>query len=124
MRSMTRSGSASRTFRSRRTRFSKGSTSVARKRDPGRGGETVHLDPFELHRPTTVAEALRLAGEWPGKVDYLAGGTDLLPNYKMHINLKPHLISLDAVGELAGHTLGRVGAMERLGELERDPEFL
>ena len=84
----------------------------------------MHLDPFELHRPATVAEALRLAGEWPGKADYLAGGTDLLPNYKMHINLRPHLISLDAVAELGGHSLGRVGAMERLGDLERDPAFL
>ncbi|HLM70405.1 MAG TPA: FAD binding domain-containing protein [Thermoplasmata archaeon] len=84
----------------------------------------MHLDPFELHRPTSVEETMRLAREWAGKFDYLAGGTDLLPNYKMHINLKPHVIALDAVGELAGHSLGRVGAMERLGELERDPEFL
>jgi len=84
----------------------------------------MHLDPFELHRPSTVEETVRLAGEWAGKFDYLAGGTDLLPNYKMHINLRPHLISLDAVAELSGHTLDRVGAMERLADLERDPAFL
>lgn len=84
----------------------------------------MHLDSFELHRPSTVGETLRLAAEWSGKFDYLAGGTDLLPNYKMHINLKPHLISLDAVSELSGHSLERIGAMERLAELERDPEFL
>jgi len=84
----------------------------------------VHLDPFELHRPTSIEETVRLASEWAGRFDYLAGGTDLLPNYKMHINLKPHLISLDAVPELRGHTLGRVGAMERLADLERDPAFL
>ena len=84
----------------------------------------MHLDPFELHRPTTVDDTMRLAGEWSGKFDYLAGGTDLLPNYKMHINLKPHLIALDAVPELAGHSLERVGAMERLAELERDRAFL
>jgi 4-hydroxybenzoyl-CoA reductase subunit beta len=84
----------------------------------------MHLDAFELHRPTTVDEAVSLAAAWPGKFDFLAGGTDLLPNYKMHINLKPHLISLDAVGELAGHSIERIGAMERLGELERDPAFL
>lgn len=84
----------------------------------------MHLDPFELHRPTSVEETVRLAGEWPGKFDYLAGGTDLLPNYKMHINLRPHLISLDAVPELAGHSLDRIGAMERLANLEEDPAFL
>jgi 4-hydroxybenzoyl-CoA reductase subunit beta len=81
----------------------------------------MHLDAFELHRPTSVEETLRLATEWEGKFDYLAGGTDLLPNYKMHINLRPHLISLDAVAELSGHSLDRIGAMERLGDLERDP---
>ncbi|HXY12095.1 MAG TPA: FAD binding domain-containing protein, partial [Thermoplasmata archaeon] len=84
----------------------------------------MHLEPFELHRPTSVEETLRLAERWAGQFDYLAGGTDLLPNYKMHINLKPHLIALDAVPDLVGHSLERVGAMERLGELERDSRFL
>lgn len=84
----------------------------------------MHLDAFELHRPTTVEETVRLAGDWAGKFDYLAGGTDLLPNYKMHINLKPHVIALDAVRELAGVSLERVGAMARLADLERDAAFL
>jgi 4-hydroxybenzoyl-CoA reductase subunit beta len=83
----------------------------------------MHLDPFELHRPTSVDEAVGLAHELAGRFDYLAGGTDLLPNYKMHINLKPHLISLEDVAELRGHSLERVGAMERLAVLEDDPAF-
>jgi len=83
----------------------------------------MHLDPFELHRPRTVEEAVELASRWPGQCDYLAGGTDLLPNYKMHLNLRPHLIALDAVGELRDHSLNRVGAMVRLGDLERDTGF-
>jgi 4-hydroxybenzoyl-CoA reductase subunit beta len=83
----------------------------------------MHLDPFELHRPASVDEVLRLAGELAGRFDYLAGGTDLLPNYKMHLNLKPHLIALDAVSELGGHSLDRVGAMTRLADLERDAAF-
>jgi 4-hydroxybenzoyl-CoA reductase subunit beta len=83
----------------------------------------MHLDPFELHRPRSVEETAGLAVQWAGQFDYLAGGTDLLPNYKMHLNLKPHLIALDGVSELAGHSLERVGAMERLGELERDRAF-
>jgi 4-hydroxybenzoyl-CoA reductase subunit beta len=80
----------------------------------------MHLDPFELHRPTSLEAAVRLAGDLAGRFDYLAGGTDLLPNYKMHINLRPHLIALDSVPELRGHSLEHLGAMERLGDLERD----
>ena len=83
----------------------------------------MHLDPFELHRPESVDETVRLAEQWKGQFDFLAGGTDLLPNYKMHLNLRPHVIALDAVSELAGHSLERVGATERLGVLERDAAF-
>jgi len=84
----------------------------------------MHLDPFELHRPSSIDETTRLAGDLAGRFDYLAGGTDLLPNYKMHLNLRPHLIALDGVRELTGHDLGRIGAMERLADLERDAELL
>jgi len=84
----------------------------------------MHLDPFELHRPTSVDDAVRLAEEYPGRFDFLAGGTDLLPNYKMHINLKAHLVALDRVPELTGHSLTRIGAMERLANLEEDAAFL
>ena len=83
----------------------------------------MHLDPFELHRPTSVEEAVRLARELAGRCDYLAGGTDLLPNYKMHLNLRPHLIALGDVRELRGHSLDRVGGAEPLADLEADPEF-
>ena len=83
----------------------------------------MHLDPFELHRPESVAETVRLAGELAGQFDFVAGGTDLLPNYKMHLNVKPHLIALDRVPELTGHDLGRIGAMARLADLERDPRL-
>jgi len=80
----------------------------------------MHLDPFELLRPTSVDEATRLASEHAGRFDFIAGGTDLLPNYKMHLNVRPVLISLEDVAELRGRTLERVGAMERLADLERD----
>ena len=81
----------------------------------------MHLDPFELHQPATVEEAVALAGRLPGEFDFLAGGSDLLPNYKMHLNLRPHLISLEGIAELRGRTPERIGAMERLADLERDP---
>jgi len=83
----------------------------------------VHLDPFELHRPTTIEESVTLAHAHEGSFDFLAGGTDLLPNYKMHLNLRPHLIALDRVGELSGMSADRIGAMTRLAMLERDSEL-
>ncbi len=83
----------------------------------------MHLDPFELHRPTTVDQVVALAREHAGAFDYLAGGTDLLPNYKMHLNLRPHLVALERVDELRGHSVDRLGAMTRLADLERDPAF-
>lgn len=84
----------------------------------------MHLDPFELHRPATVEEALRLRHDHADLSDYLAGGTDLLPNYKMHLNVRPHLIALGRVAELDGISLERIGAMTRLADLERDRTFL
>ena len=83
----------------------------------------MHLDPFELHRPTTLPEAFSLATEHAGAFDFLAGGTDLLPNYKMHLNLRPHLIALEDVPELRGVSVERLGAMARLADVERDPDL-
>jgi len=78
------------------------------------------LAPFELHRPGTLGEALALAAEHDGNADFIAGGTDLLQNYKNRLNPKEHVISLEGVAELRGVTAGRIGAMERLGELSAD----
>ncbi len=83
----------------------------------------MHLDSFELHRPTSVDETIDLARKFAGKFDYLAGGTDLLPNYKMHLNLRPNLIALQSIEELREHRLDRIGAMSRLADLEEDLEF-
>ncbi|MFZ0698686.1 MAG: FAD binding domain-containing protein [Thermoplasmata archaeon] len=83
----------------------------------------MHLDPFELHQPTTIEDAVRLRAEHADASDYLAGGTDLLPNYKMHLNVRPHLIALGGVAELDGISLDRIGAMARLADLERDRSF-
>jgi 4-hydroxybenzoyl-CoA reductase subunit beta len=84
----------------------------------------MHLDPFELHLPRTVEEAVDLAGAHAGAFDYLAGGTDLLPNYKMHLNLRPHLVSLEHIEELRAFEpgRGRLGAMVRLRDVESSEE--
>ena len=82
----------------------------------------MHIDPFDLHRPTSIEELVALTGRLgPGQFDLVAGGTDLLPNYKMHLNARPHVVALWDVAELRGRDGSRVGAMTRLGELERDP---
>ncbi|HEV2316209.1 MAG TPA: FAD binding domain-containing protein [Thermoplasmata archaeon] len=83
----------------------------------------MHLDPFELHRPGSVAEVLELARGLGDAFDYVAGGTDLLPNYKMHLHPKAHLVALDRVAELVGFDATRIGAMTRLADLESDARF-
>ena len=82
----------------------------------------MHIDPFELHRPRTVDELVALTDRLgAGAFDLVAGGTDLLPNYKMHLNARPHVIALWDVAELRRREGTTIGAMTRLAELERDP---
>jgi 4-hydroxybenzoyl-CoA reductase subunit beta len=84
------------------------------------------LPPFRLHRPETVEKALLIAGDCGNDCDYVAGGTDLLPNYKNRLNPRRDVISLGRVTSLSRslHETedGRfaVGAMCRLVDLERD----
>jgi 4-hydroxybenzoyl-CoA reductase subunit beta len=84
----------------------------------------MHLEPFELHQPTTLAEALALAESHAGDFDYLAGGTDLLPNYKMRLNPRGHLIALGGIPELRDFapSTGTFGALATLRQLETAPE--
>ncbi|NNE44739.1 MAG: 4-hydroxybenzoyl-CoA reductase subunit beta, partial [Gemmatimonadetes bacterium] len=79
------------------------------------------LAPFELHRPDNLEDALSLVREYGTDSDFIAGGTDLLQNYKYRLNLKPHLIALDAVPELHGVEVGRIGAAETLNALGANP---
>ena len=53
------------------------------------------MPPFELHHHASVEEAVELAASLMDKgeaFDWVAGGTDVLPNYKWRINPKPHVI--------------------------------
>lgn len=82
------------------------------------------LPEFELERPETLSDALRLAAEARGGFDYLAGGTDLLPNYKCGINATRRVISLRHIAELRRRTNGTIGSGVTLADLERDEDFL
>ena len=70
---------------------------------------TMLLPKFELHQPTTVADAVALAKKFGDDADYLSGGTDLLPNYKCGLNARKHVISLqkiDALKHIDARTIG------------------
>ncbi len=79
------------------------------------------LAPFEVHRPTTIEEALALAEAANGDFDYIAGGTDLLQNYKNRLNVRGHLISLERVEEATGVSEDRLGALAGLNDLAIHP---
>ena len=84
------------------------------------------LPTFELHRPTTLdeliatARELRDAGE---DFDYLAGGTDVLPNYKNRLNAKPHVISLAALAGFDTISPDRIGARALVADLAHDGQI-
>ncbi len=80
------------------------------------------LPPFELHEPTTVAEAVRLKAELV-ESDFVAGGTDLLPNYKWSLNARPHVISLARIPDLRHLSPERLGALVTLREIERSSDL-
>ena len=80
----------------------------------------MELPAFQYHAPKTPEDVVRLLSQYSGDVDIVAGGTDLLPNYKNRLNNKGHVISLAAVEGLAERSATRVGALTRLTELERD----
>lgn len=81
------------------------------------------LPRFELHEPETLDDAAALLGRFRHECDILAGGSDLLPNYKQRLNPKPHVVSLERVAELASITPTRIGAMARLADLTRHAEI-
>ncbi len=78
------------------------------------------LPAFRLHQPDTVAQALEIAASCSGDCDYLAGGTDLLPNYKNRLNPRRNVIALWRVRELRETGDRSFGAMARLSDLEAD----
>jgi 4-hydroxybenzoyl-CoA reductase subunit beta len=81
--------------------------------------------PFNLHSPTTVAEAVQISADLfsQGKdSDWIAGGTDLLPNYKWHLNPKNDVISLSNVADLEVNSANEIGAMVRLSTISQADE--
>lgn len=76
------------------------------------------LPPFTLHEPTSIKEAIDLKAQHPDS-DFLAGGTDLLPNYKWGLNTRTHVISLARIEELRILSASRIGALVTLTQIEK-----
>ena len=81
------------------------------------------MPPFTLHHPTSVDAACELAAQLMASgdaFDWVAGGTDLLPNYKWHINPKPHVISLAKIGGTSTISGSEMGCMVRLADITEE----
>jgi 4-hydroxybenzoyl-CoA reductase subunit beta len=83
----------------------------------------MELPAFRYHSPTLPEEVVGLLAAHPGDVDIVAGGTDLLPNYKNRLNNKGHVISLAAVEGLQDLKPTHLGALARLVEIENSAEL-
>ena len=78
------------------------------------------MPPFELHHPKSIEEACEMASSFMKlgeSFDWVAGGTDLLPNYKWHINVKKHVISLAKISGTDTISMTEIGAMARLSAI-------
>lgn len=76
---------------------------------------------FSYHRPETLLEAFALSRRLGDGTLYLAGGTELVPDFRRGAETATHLIALEGVSELAGiSTKGgelRIGAMTTIREV-------
>jgi 4-hydroxybenzoyl-CoA reductase subunit beta len=79
----------------------------------------VILPRFEYHQPADLPAALRAVASCGADFDFVAGGTDLLPNYKQRLNPRGNLISLARVAELGGIGPDRIGAAVTLTDVAR-----
>lgn len=81
---------------------------------------------FTYHRPRTMEEAFQLTAEFGQDCAFLAGGTELLPDYRRGREEAGHLVSLRDVPGLTeirrdNGTL-KIGAMVRLQDIVDSPE--
>ena len=79
---------------------------------------------FEVHRPTTVAEAIALRTRFGDDAAIYAGGTELLLAMKLGVARYAHLIDVKHIPQLRGVSVDknvvRIGATVTHWELERD----
>ena len=84
------------------------------------------LPTFDLHQPTSLEELRDLCADLDGRgesYDFMAGGTDVLPNYKNRLNPRTHVISLSKLGSLDSISLDRIGALATITDIAGHPEL-
>jgi carbon-monoxide dehydrogenase medium subunit len=64
--------------------------------------EAMIPGPFDYHRPTTVAEAVRLLSTLGNEARPLAGGHSLIPMMKLRLATPEHLVDLQGIEGLRG----------------------
>jgi len=73
------------------------------------------------HRPATLAEACALGRELGSEAAFLAGGTELVPDYHRGRETARHLIALDTIEELRGIRVEagqlRIGALATVAQV-------
>lgn len=83
--------------------------------------------PFQLHSPTDLDSALKLAADHNRDCAYLAGGCDLMDQLKHQWHNPRHVINLKKINGLEGIKKDgdrvRVGALTKLSAIERDADL-
>lgn len=79
------------------------------------------LPKFKYHQPNTLDEALSITKDCDGDFDFIAGGTDVLPNYKNRLNYRSNVISLTGIKELHEISESIIGSLRTLVDLEKSP---
>src|SRR5579864_1126289 len=89
--------------------------------------ETMIPGPFSYHRPTSVADAVKLLSTLGDEARPLAGGHSLVPMMKLRLATPEHLIDLHGIAGLKGVVRGGnnivIGAMTTQHELLASEEI-
>jgi carbon-monoxide dehydrogenase medium subunit len=80
---------------------------------------------FAYLRPLSLAEACAMASRFGDDAAFIAGGTELIPDFQRERERARHLIALDAIGELRGISVEqgalRIGALTTVADVAASP---
>lgn len=80
---------------------------------------------FAYLRPLSLAEASAMASRFGADAAFLAGGTELIPDFQRERESARHLIALDGIGELRGIAVEqgilRIGALTSVADVAASP---
>src|SRR5271155_1127573 len=86
----------------------------------------MSLREFEMVRPDTLQEAVRVLADWGPEAMVIAGGTDVVPNLQMRLFSPRVVADIKGLRELRGieysqHGGLRIGALTTLTDLIASP---